>query len=204
MTAVKICGLTRAEDVELVCALGAAYVGFNFVESSLRRVSPQAARALSDAASPGVLRVGVFKTEGPDAVANAVERARLDLIQLHRPLTKADLDRAPVPLIAVAPSDRGALSDLPLALLARCHAVLLDSSEGTGRALDAAAVRPASWPVPVFLAGGLDAESVGAAIRALRPAGVDIASGGESAPGVKDRVKLTRLFEAVREADAEA
>lgn len=207
MTLVKICGLTRAQDVELACALGAAYVGFNFVESSPRRVSPEAERALSEAAAPGVLRVGVFKTEGPEAVASAVEHARLDLIQLHRPLTRADLDRAPVPLIAVAPSasasasDRREPADIPLALLARCHALLLDSSEGRGRALDSAAVRPADWPVPVFLAGGLDAESVGAAIRALRPAGVDVASGAESAPGVKDRGKLTRLFEAVREAD---
>ena len=201
MTLVKICGLTRAEDVELACSLGAAYVGFNFVESSPRRVSTEAARVLSEAAAPGVLRVGVFKTEGPDAIASAVEHARLDLIQLHRPLTKADLDRAPVPLIAVASSDRAEPADLPLALLARCHALLLDSSEGSGRALDAAAVRPAGWPVPVFLAGGLDAVSVGAAIRAIRPAGVDVASGAESAPGVKDRGKLTRLFEAVREAD---
>jgi phosphoribosylanthranilate isomerase len=202
MTVVKICGLTQPEDVALACALGAAYVGFNFVEASPRRVSPEAARDLADATAPGVLRVGVFRAEGDEAVASAVELGRLDLIQLHRPLTKQELDRAPVPMIAVAPSG-GTAPDLPLALLARCHAILLDSSEGAGRRLDPAPLRRARWPVPVFVAGGLDAESVGDVIRAWRPAGVDVASGGERAPGIKDRDKLARLFEAVREADEE-
>lgn len=203
MTRVKICGLTRPEDVELACELGAAYVGFNFVEGSPRRVSPETARELADATAPGVLRVGVFKTEGADAISRAAELARLDLVQLHRPLTLAELESAPVPLIAVARSERDARADPPLPLVARCHAILLDSSEGSGRALDPARLRPGRWPVPVFVAGGLDAESVGAVIRAVRAAAVDVASGGESAPGIKDRSKLTRLFEAVREADAE-
>lgn len=204
MTAIKICGLTRPADVELACALGAAYVGFNFVESSPRRVSPEAARELADATAPDVLKVGVFRTEGAEAVLRAVELARLDLVQLHRPLTKEDVDRVPVAVIAVAPSAEAALATLPLPLLARCHALLLDGSEGTGKRLDTQRRAGERWPVPVFVAGGLDEDSVGEAIRALRPAAVDIASGGESAPGLKDRGRLERLFAAVREADREA
>ena len=163
---------------------------------------------MADATADGVLRVGVFRGETPETIARAVERARLDLIQLHRPLTKADLDRAPVPVIAVAPASPG--GDGPeepaVALVSRCHAVLLDSSEGTGRPFDAsgAARARARWPVPVFVAGGLDADTVGAVIRSLRPAAVDVASGAESAPGIKDRARLERLFDAVREADREA
>lgn len=203
MTAVKVCGLTRPDDVALACALGAAYVGFNFANASPRRVSPDAARELADASAPGVLRVGVFRDEDPREIGRAVELGRLDLVQLHRPLTKEALDGAPVPMIAVAPSDGASLESLPLALLARCHALLLDSSEGTGRLLDPARVRRFGWPVPVFVAGGLDADSVREVIRALRPAAIDVASGAESAPGIKDRDRLERLFEAVREADEE-
>jgi phosphoribosylanthranilate isomerase len=195
MTRVKICGLTRPDDVAMACALGAAYVGFNFAESSPRRVSPEATRALADATAPGVRRVGVFRAEGPDAIARAVAAARLDLVQLHRPLAREDFDRFGVPVVGVLP----VASDL----LARCHAVLADASEGSGKRVDADALRSARFPVPLFVAGGLDAESVGAVIRALRPAAVDVASGGESAPGIKDRERLERLFAAVREADEE-
>ena len=204
MTAVKICGLTRAKDVALACALGARYVGFNFAESSPRRVSPEAARALADAVPAGVLKVGVFRSESAADIDRAVVLGRLDLVQLHRALTREDLDRSPVPVIAVARvASEGDRAPDP-SLLARCHAILLDSSEGRGQPLDPRLVRPERWPVPVFIAGGLDADSVGPAIRSLRPAAVDVATGAESSPGIKDRDKLARLFDAVREADREA
>ena len=80
-------------------------------------------------------------------------------------------------------------------LLVRCHAVLFDSERGDRDrpSIRRASKRP-SWPVPVLVAGGLDAENVGAVIRRLRPAGVDVASGVESAPGVKDRGRLRALL----------
>ena len=204
MTDVKICGLTRSEDVELACALGARYVGFNFAEGSPRRVSPEAAAALADATADGVLRVGVFRSEGRDAIRRAVAAARLDLVQLHRRLTPEDLEDARVPVIAVARPGGGGLDAPDPKLLRRCHAILLDASEGRGVSLDPALVAQASWPVPMFAAGGLDGDTVGTVIRALRPAAVDVATGAESAPGIKDRGKLERLFRAVREADEEA
>lgn len=203
MTDVKICGLTRTEDVELACALGAAYVGFNFAAGSPRRVGPERARALADATAPGVLRVGVFRAEPPEVVDETVRGARLDLVQLHRPVTHADLARLAVPLIAAVPSAEEGRR-VPVDVLARCHAILIDASEGAGVPLDVAWLRDARFPVPVFLAGGIDADTVGGVIRALRPAAVDVASGAERSPGVKDSEKLTRLFEAVREADSEA
>jgi phosphoribosylanthranilate isomerase len=204
MTAVKICGLTRPEDVEDAGTLGAAYVGFVFAAASPRRVSPERARALAASCPRGVLKVGVFVDEGLAAVREAVGAAGLDLVQLHRRLTEEEVVAMPVPVIAVArPAGKGFA--VPRAeILVRCHAVLFDASEGTGAVLDPARIEEATGAVPVIVAGGLTPESVGATIRALRPAGVDVASGVESAPGVKDRGKLERFFAAVREADARA
>lgn len=203
MTAIKICGLTRPEDVALACALGATYVGFNFAESSPRRVSLETARELGDATAPGVLKVGVFAAENSATISAAIEAGRLDLIQLHRRLTEEDVATSPVQIIAVARGSGDALGVPRQEILVRCHAVLFDQSEGTGTPLDPARVEEATWPVPVIVAGGLRAENVRATIRRLRPAAVDVASGVESAPGVKDREKLRLFFEAVREADRE-
>ncbi|MEP6994599.1 MAG: phosphoribosylanthranilate isomerase [Acidobacteriota bacterium] len=203
MTAVKICGLTRPDDVALACALGAAYVGFNFAESSPRRVSLETARELADATGPGVLKVGVFTEEKADAIAAAIAAGRLDLVQLHRRLTEEAVAASPVPVIAVARGSGGSLGVPRREILVRCHAVLFDPSEGTGTSLDPASIAEASWPVPVIVAGGLQPDNVRAAIRRLHPAAVDVASGVESAPGVKDCDKLTRFFAAVREADRE-
>ena len=202
MTAVKICGLTRAEDVAAACELGAAYVGFNFAASSPRRITNAIAREIAAAAAPGVLRVGVFVDEDAGTIAGAIEAAGLHLVQLHRRLTEEEVEMSPVPIIAVARQAGGEFAVPRHEILVRCHAVLFDPSEGTGKSLDPARIEEASWPVPVLVAGGLDAESVVAVIRRLRPAGVDVASGVESAPGVKDRGKLERFFAAVREADA--
>ena len=102
MTAVKICGLTRPQDVAAACEFGAAYVGFNFVESSARRITNAMARELAIAAAPGVLRVGVFAAEDADTIARAIDAGRLQLVQLHRRLTEEDVAGSPVPVIAVA------------------------------------------------------------------------------------------------------
>jgi phosphoribosylanthranilate isomerase len=203
MTAVKICGLTRSEDVALAAGLGAAYLGFNFARRSPRRVSVEQGRELAAGTPAGVLRVGVFADETMEEVARTVEAAHLDLVQLHRPLTEEDLAAAPVPVLAVARVSDGVLSVPRRDLLVRCHALLVDSSEGTGTPLDGARLEQASWPVPVLLAGGLGPDNVGSAIRRLRPAGVDVATGVEAAPGVKDRERLERFFAAVREVDRE-
>src|ERR1700693_3193650 len=105
MTEIKICGLTRREDVEL-------------------------ARALARATRPGVARVGVFVHETREEILEAVEAAGLDLLQIHRPLALDDLDRSPRPVIAVERgSGRGIEAAAP-ALLARCRCVLLDTAGG--------------------------------------------------------------------------
>lgn len=206
MTDVKICGLTRPEDVELACSLGAAYVGFAFAAGSPRRVSLETARELASVTAPGVLRVGVFIDESPSRISEAIDAGRLDLLQIHRTLRPDDLDRAARPVIAVARVLVAAPEVPPEHLLARCRALLFDTAYagrlgGTGRSFDWSLLEKRSWPVPVFLAGGLNASNVFDAIGKVRPAVVDVASGVEHSPGVKDRPRLRRFFEEVRRAD---
>lgn len=202
MTGVKVCGLTRARDVELACALGAAYVGFNFAAVSPRRVSLAEARDLARATRPGVWRVGVFVHESRQEIEAAIEAAALDLIQLHRPLAAGDLDRAPRPVIAVARVSADGVEAAPADLLSRCRSVLLDTASdrpgGTGVPFDWSLLEGKTWSVPLILAGGLDSGNVGDAIARVRPSAVDVASGVESSPGVKDERRMESFFEAVR------
>lgn len=206
MTAVKVCGLTRSEDVALACAAGASLLGFNFSAQSPRRITPDAARKLTDVAAPGVLRVGVFVGEEPTLVREAVDAARLDLVQIHRPLRGEDVDESPMPVIAVARvGPEGGEVPSP-ELLARCHAILFDTldasrSGGTGRVFDWSIIGSQAFGLPVLLAGGLDAGNVGEAVQRVRPWAVDVASGVEQSPGLKDPERLRRFFDAVRRAD---
>jgi phosphoribosylanthranilate isomerase len=207
MTEVKICGLTRTEDVRLACELGAAYIGLNFAAVSPRRVTAEVGRQLSDAASPGVARVGVFVGESYETIAAMCEAARLDLVQLHRVLLPDDLRRVPRPLIAVSRADSAGRAVPPPELLAGCRALLFDAGVpgrpgGTGVRFDWATLQGLSIPLPFFLAGGLTPDNVGEAVARVRPPAVDVASGVESAPGIKDRDRMTRFFEAVRRSDA--
>jgi phosphoribosylanthranilate isomerase len=207
VTAVKVCGLTREEDVALACSLGAAAVGFNFAEESPRRVSLETACRLSEQTAPGVLRVGVFVFEDAEEIREAAQAARLDAAQLHRSLREEDVVRLGVPVIAVARVGPAGADPPPRALLARCRAILFDAlvgdrAGGTGETFDWKTVAGRDFGAPILLAGGLDPGNVGAAVRTVRPWGVDAASGLESAPGRKDAEKMRRFFRAVREADA--
>jgi phosphoribosylanthranilate isomerase len=208
MTRIKICGLTRPEDVSLASELGASAVGFVFAAGSPRRVSLERAEELSAAAGQGVTRVGVFVDEDRSFIEEAVQAARLDLAQLHRPLRAADLENAPTSLVAVV-SVSGSGAPLPPAeWLRRCRWLLFDAGGsaggGTGRRFDWGVLDDKTFEAPVYLAGGLDAANVSEAIERVHPIGVDVASGVERAPGVKDPEKMRRFFEAVRAADESA
>ena len=209
MTQVKICGLTRPGDVELACVLGADYVGFNFAAASPRRVSLGAARDLTRATRPGVVRVGVFVHESIEEIRAAIAAARLDLVQIHRPLSAEDLRQSPLPVIAVVGVSQNGADSAPPDVLARCRSVLCDTaspgrSGGTGTVFDWNLLAGRAWPVPMILAGGLDPDNVAEAITRVHPAAVDVASGVESSPGIKDEKKMRLFFEAVRRADASA
>ena len=205
MTDVKVCGLTREEDVRAACALGAAYVGFNFSVLSARRVAPARARSLA-AAATGALRVGVFVDESYRDIEEAVAQVPLDIVQIHRPLVADDLRHGGGRVLAVVRAGRE--EEIPSAdLLGRCAGILFDSSSGTGGGgtgvpFDWSLLDGRSWLVPLFVAGGLHPANVADSISRTRPAAVDVASGVEASPGVKDHAKMERFFAAVREADA--
>jgi phosphoribosylanthranilate isomerase len=207
VTDVKICGLTRESDVEAACDLGAAYVGFNFSALSPRRVTSDRARDLAAAVSGTVRRVGVFVEEGYAEIEDAISAASLDLVQLHRTLRAEDLRRIPRPVLAVAHAGRE--EEIPPGtLLDRCAGILFDTDAaglagGTGVPFDWYLVEGRTWPVPLFVSGGLRPENVGESIRRTRPSAVDVASGVESSPGVKDTDQMRRFFDAVRRADSE-
>lgn len=214
MTRVKVCGLTRAGDVDVAVGLGAWAVGV-VLSASPRRIASAAAARLLAAVPASVLTVGVFTTEAASEIAAAAALAGVRAVQLS-----AGADGPGVAAVRAALRARGATLATIIAAADTTDAeladyVLLDSRlggggpaaaatapvyGGTGRALDWQTVRlPANQPV--MLAGGITADNVGAAIAAVRPFAVDVSSGVELAPGKKDARLLARLFAAVRAAD---
>ncbi len=205
MTRVKVCGLTRAEDVRAAVAHGAWAVGF-VLTGSPRHVDRARAASLAVAAGDA-LTVAVVSTETPAWIAGAVAAAGLRAVQLSAgaagptvtELRAATADLRPQPLVIAA-------VDTPDAALA--DFILLDARApgrfgGTGRRLDweRLAADPETPREGLVLAGGLTPANVGAAIATLRPAAVDVSSGVEWVPGIKDPTKLRDLFLAVERAD---
>ncbi len=208
-TRVKICGITRADDARLAAELGAAALGFNFYRPSPRYIAPDAAAEIIRRLPPFVVPVGVFADETDGARVAAVAReAGVAAIQVHGPrLSATDGALKNFPLIRgvrVGP-------DFRVEELAgiEASAILLDAYDaalrgGTGKIFDWSIARQAKRYGTIILAGGLTPENVGQATCRVRPYAVDVASGVESAPGVKDAAKLRAFFRAVEAADREA
>ena len=195
---VKFCGMTRSQDAALAAEIGATYIGVVFADGP-RRLSTSQARKVLDAAGDKVRRVGVFGTNNPDEIERASEEARLDIVQLHADPTATEVS-------AIRPRFGGEIwaairiagthipRDAEL-LFETADAIVLDARSekrlgGTGKALpwsdlalDLARDRGSS---AVVLAGGLNRDNVVSAVRTLAPDVVDVSSGVESSPGIKD------------------
>lgn len=194
MIRVKICGLTRLEDALLAEALGAYALGFVLAPGSKRRISPEAARTISAALGPLVVRVGVFRDQEPEEVLALMEKARLQVAQLHgsEPPEWAERVGRFYPVVkafALEGPARPEWADYP------ASALLLD-----GKAPGSGEGYPRAWALPllqtgkrVILAGGITPENLGE-VLSLRPYAIDLASGVEEAPGVKSQAKLKALF----------
>jgi len=199
---VKICGLTRPEDAELACRAGADAIGLNFWRGSKRFVEDGQAREILAAAAPGVLRVGVFVNARRDEVEGKLSSLELDLAQLHGDETPAAWGSLP-PERLIRALRIADLASLALADGWSPRFFLYDAfTEGYG-----GSGKPAPWSVvarggrrPFFLAGGLDPGNVAAAVAAVRPDGVDVASGVEASPGIKDPAKLASFIANARSA----
>jgi phosphoribosylanthranilate isomerase len=210
VASVKFCGLTRPEDVREALRLGAAYVGAIFAGGP-RTVTPRTARELFDAAAGGPAAVGVFGADEADAIAADAMSAGVEVIQLHGDPRAADVramrSRFGGRVWAVARADGSVLPEWTEELFHEADAVLLDARVqgrlgGTGVALAwgalADSVAALRGRTPVVLAGGLNPENVAEAVRLLAPDVVDVSSGVESSPGIKDHTKMRAFFEAAQ------
>ncbi len=201
---VKICGLTRREDVLFLKELGVDFAGFVFVPESPRFLEVEIAAELAPLVPSGTKRVGVFADEEPERVRSTAERCRLDILQFHGEETPEYCRGFPLPYFKAIRVRGGA--DLNLLKLYRPEAFLLDtfspdSLGGTGETFDWGLARKArEEDLPIILAGGLNPENVSEAVLEVMPWGVDVSSGVESSPGIKDHAKMKAFMQSVRTA----
>lgn len=201
-TRIKICGVTRVADASAAAEAGADAIGLVFHEASPRAVTSAAARAIVDALPPFVTTVALFLDAPAERVAEVLEAVPVDLIQFHGRETPAFCRGFGRPYIKAMPLG----DDLDAAAFAAeygdARGFLVDSHRageagGTGRVFDWSRY-PSALAAPVVLAGGLSPDNVAAAVRATRPWGVDVSSGVESAPGLKDSAKMATFIEEVQ------
>lgn len=198
---VKICGLTRQDDVALAVHLGADAVGFVFWPGSPRAVAPEHVRLITAGLPALVTRVGVFVNMPAADVARIVDVARLDAAQLHGEEDIASYRGVATRLIKgaslVDDSAIEAASVLPLDVTPLVDAHDPARRGGTGQAADWTRAAVLARRRAVILAGGLHAANVGDAIEQVQPWAVDVSSGVESSAGVKSAEKLRAFFAAI-------
>jgi phosphoribosylanthranilate isomerase len=196
---VKICGITRAADAQAAVALGASAIGFIFWPDSARFIDPYRARAIAAGLPPFVTPVGVFVNQ-PATYVNAVAGlVRLGAVQLHGDETPDLLPRFHRPVVkAVARIDADTATVWPDRVR-----LLVDADDavrrgGTGAKADWTAAAQLAAVRPIVLAGGLTPANVADAVRLVRPFGIDVSSGVEVSPGIKDPARMEQLFAALR------
>lgn len=202
---VKICGITRMEDALAVAEAGADAVGFMFFAGSPRCIPLERAAEIARRLPPFVARVGVFVNPKEEEVRRAATEVGLSALQFHGEETPEFCACfEPVPVIkAFRIRDEQSLADLPA--YAGAQAWLLDAwvkgqRGGTGARFNwDLAMEAKRHGVPILLAGGLSPENATQAVREVRPFGLDVSSGVESAPGVKDAAKIRAFLAAVAE-----
>ncbi len=198
MTRIKMCGLSRPEDIEAANELKPEYIGFVFAEKSRRYVTPEKAAGMKRRLSPDIQAVGVFVNAELSLIRELTDKNVIDMIQLHGDEDDAYIrevrsftDKPVIRAFRVTKAE-----DIAEAEKSTADLILLDSGAGTGTVFDwklAGQIRR-----PFFLAGGLDPENVEEAVRKLNPYAVDVSSGIET-DGLKDRAKMAAFADAVRD-----
>ncbi len=197
MTRIKLCGITRPQDIEVINKINPDYIGFVFAPASKRCINEETAEALKKQLSPTVQTVGVFVDETPSIVAELLNKGVIDLAQLHgheddtyihmmRRLT----DKPIIKAFRIKSKDNLIISQ-------GCSAdhILLDAGAGDGAVFDWDLL--SGYDRPYFLAGGLEPSNVGEAIKRLHPFAVDVSSGIET-DGLKDPIKMREFCDTVR------
>ena len=201
-TFVKVCGVRRAEDAALACALGADALGFVFWPASPRFVDPERARAIVAELPPFVSVIGVFVDQSPDYVSSVATLVGLTAVQLHGDEDTEAYLKTWNRVIRAVPVTPGFDPLRACRALPGAATMLLDAHDpirrgGTGRTIDWHCAAAAARLRPVILSGGLTPGNVVEALLRVRPYALDVSSGVESAPGVKDPEKLRAFFTAL-------
>lgn len=199
---VKICGITRTEDLNAACAAGADALGFVFYAKSPRNLSVEQAVRLVSLMPPFIQSVGLFVNAEPEFVRGVLKDVPLDLLQFHGDETPEycrQFGRPYLKAVRVRPE-----TDLVKYALdyADARALLLDAyvpgvPGGTGERFDWRLI-PAGLPKPVVLSGGLNPDNVAKAVSSVRPWAVDVSSGVEASPGIKDAARMAMFTKAAR------
>lgn len=204
-TKVKICGITNLADAQAAVAAGADALGFNFYEKSPRYITLKDAAEISKQLPPFVMRVGLFVNAPEELVLRAIRESGLAMLQFHGDETPEFCAQfSLMSMKAFRMRGPETLEEIPQF---QTEALLLDAFSpaafgGTGEKFNwDLAVEAQKFGKPIFLAGGLTPENVAEAVRKVRPFGVDVSSGVESAPGKKDHLKVKAFIAAVRGAD---
>ena len=202
MTEIKICGITRLEDAICAAASGADALGFIFHPASPRYVTVEQAKAIAAELPEGIVTVGVFVNLPAEEVERTMEACGLDMIQLHGDESPAYCRRFPPGRVikAIAPrtiEEIGKLEEYEV------RAFLADARDagrygGTGKRADWELAARLGKSHPLILAGGLAEENIADAIASVAPRAVDINSGCEQSPGIKDHARLRRIVDLVR------
>ena len=199
---IKICGITREADAQLAASLGVDALGFVLAESP-RRVSPETVQKISLSLPPFVSTVGVFVDMDLDTLRQIAISLRLDWVQLHGKESPDYCKAMDFRLLkAIRVKDRQSVEAME-AYRGCVTGFVLDTyvkgqQGGTGKTFDWTLAKEARKHGPVILSGGLTPEIVREAISIVRPYGVDVSSGVESAPGIKDHEKMRRFVEQAR------
>ncbi|MGH8736330.1 MAG: phosphoribosylanthranilate isomerase [Burkholderiales bacterium] len=203
-TRVKICGITRLQDALAACEAGADAIGLVFYAASPRFLSCEQARMLRQALPAFVTAVALFVNPDRDDVERVIDQVRPDMLQFHGDETPEFCERFGLPYLKACRVRQGI--DLLEYLQPYMHAsgwladAYVEAYGGTGTSFDWSVI-PRQRPRPLILSGGLTTENVRGAIRHVRPWGVDVSSGVESAKGIKDSDRIAAFMAEVRNAD---
>jgi len=199
---VKICGLTRGRDVLAAVSCGADAVGFVFAAGSKRVIDPLKARKLALLVPAFVARVGLFLDQDAEQVGSILEQVPLSLLQFHGREDAAYCRQFGLPYIKAVSMNSGHAAEQAEGKFPDAAALLMDSHEpggpgGTGRAFDWKRIGQIGSQTgrPLILAGGLTPDNVRAAVRLVKPWAVDVSSGVEEAPGIKNAEAMRRFIE---------
>ena len=203
-TRIKICGITRADDARAAAGAGADAIGLVFYPPSPRYLSVERAVEIRDALPPFVQTVALFVNADAAQIAQVIGRVHPSMLQFHGDEAPDFCGQFGLPFVKACRIKPGTDALAYLEPYGRATAWLVDSYVpeygGVGESFDWALV-PKERSRPLILSGGLDRSNVGKAIRAVRPWGVDVSSGVESAKGINDAGKMTALDSEVRNAD---